>query len=401
MKLDFEETRDLWKSLESLKRHFEKGGKLERLYPLFEAQESFLFVPPTATKSAVHVRDAMDIKRLMSMVIVALLPCVLIGMYSVGFQKLAALGQATGLLSCLMHGAWHMMPIVITSYAVGGIWEVLFAVVRRHEINEGFLVTGILFPLTCPPTLPLWMVAGGISFGVVIGKEVFGGTGMNVLNPALTARAFVFFAYPANMSGDGVWTAVDPTKQVVVDSFTGATPLAVVAQSQAGQGAVQTLNAAGFTWWDAFWGFIPGSIGEVSAFACLLGALVLIVTGVGSWQIMVSMVLGAIGGSYLMSAVATPTSAAIMTLPWTWHLVVGGFAFGCAFMATDPVSAAATATGKWIYGFLTGVLSILIRAVNPAFPEGVMLAILFMNVFAPLIDHFVVRGNARRRLARV
>jgi Na+-transporting NADH:ubiquinone oxidoreductase subunit B len=401
MKLDFEETRDLWKQFQSMRRLFEKGGPLERLYPLFEAQETFLFVPPTATKSAVHVRDAMDIKRLMSMVIVALVPCILMGMYNVGYQKLVALGETAGFFACLMHGAWHMLPIVITSYAVGGIWEVTFAIVRRHEINEGFLVTGILFPLTCPPTLPLWMVAAGISFGVVIGKEVFGGTGMNVLNPALTARAFVFFAYPAFMSGDQVWTAVNTTKQTVVDSFTGATPLAIAAQSDAGQGVVRAIESAGYSWSHAFLGLIPGSIGEVSALGCVLGAIILIATGVGSWRIMVSMVLGGIAGSYLMSAVASPTSAGIMTLPWTWQLVVGGFAFGCVYMATDPVSAAATSTGMWIYGFLIGVLSILIRAVNPAYPEGVMLAILFMNVFAPLIDHFVVQSNVRRRLARV
>jgi Na+-transporting NADH:ubiquinone oxidoreductase subunit B len=346
----------------------------------------------------VHVRDAVDSKRLMITVVVALIPCILFGMWNIGFQKLAALGQATGFLACLGHGAWHMLPIILVSYAVGGFWEVLFAIVRKHEINEGFLVTGMLFPLVCPPTLPLWMVAAGISFGIVIGKEVFGGTGMNILNPALTARAFCFFAYPAFMSGDEVWTAVDPTK--AVDGWSGATPLAVAAQSH-GPDVVAAIQSAGYTLREAFLGLIPGSMGEVSAAACLLGALILLATGVAAWRIMISMVAGGIAGALLMNAVAGPSSAGIMHLPWIWHLCVGGFAFGAVFMATDPVSAAATHTGKLIYGFLIGVLAILVRAVNPAYPEGVMLAVLFMNVFAPLVDHFVVRGNIRRRLARV
>jgi Na+-transporting NADH:ubiquinone oxidoreductase subunit B len=396
--MDFEETRDLWKRFESLRPLFKKGGKLEKLYPLFEAQESFLFVPPFTTKRAPHVRDAMDIKRLMSMVIVALLPCLLWGMYNVGFQKLAALGEPTGVFQCFLHGAWHMLPIVIVSYAVGGVWEVLFAVVRKHEINEGFLVTGMLFPLTCPPTLPLWMVAAGISFGVVIGKEVFGGTGMNILNPALTARAFVFFAYPAFISGDTVWTAADPA--LAVDGWSGATPLAVAAASH-GSEVIQSLNAAGYTWLDGLLGTMPGSMGEVSALACLIGAVVLVAAGVGSFRVMISMAAGGIAGALLMNAVAGDGSPGIMWLPWQYHLVYGGFAFGLVYMATDPVSSAATATGKLIYGFLIGVLAVLIRAVNPAYPEGVMLAILFMNVFAPLVDHFVVQANVRRRLARV
>lgn len=396
--MDFEETRDLWKKFESLKPHFKKGGRLEKLYPLFEAQESFLFVPPLTARRAPHVRDAMDIKRLMSTVIVALMPCFLWGMYNVGFQKLAALGEPTGIFACFLHGAWHMLPIVLVSYVAGGVWEVLFAVVRKHEINEGFLVTGMLFPLTCPPTLPLWMVAAGVSFGVVIGKEVFGGTGMNVLNPALTARAFVFFAYPAFMSGDTVWTAVDPAR--AIDGWSGATPLAIAAASH-GSGVVHALNAAGYTWLDGFLGTLPGSMGEGSTLACLIGATILVATGVGSFRVMISMALGGIAGAFLMGAVAGDSSAGVMSLPWQYHLVYGGFAFGLVYMATDPVSSAATALGKWIYGFLIGVMAILIRAVNPAYPEGVMLAILFMNVFAPLVDHFVVRSNVRRRLARV
>ena len=259
MKLDFEETRDLWKKFESMRPLFEKGGKLEKLYPLFEAKETFLFVPPITTKGKVHVRDAMDIKRLMSTVIVALLPCILWAFWNTGYQKLSALGEPTGLLACIGHGAWHMLPIILVSYIAGGVWEVLFAVVRKHEINEGFLVTGMLFPLVCPPTLPLWMVAAGISFGVVIGKEVFGGTGMNILNPALTARAFVFFAYPAYMSGDAVWTAADMTK--TVDAFSGATPLAV-ASASSGPGVVDALATAGYTFRDAAIGILPAASGR-------------------------------------------------------------------------------------------------------------------------------------------
>jgi len=395
--MKFEETRDLYHKLEDLKPLFKPGGRFGWAYPLFEANESFLFVPGVTAPRAPHVRDRMDIKRLMSMVIVALVPCLLVGMYNVGWQKLTALGQATPWWACVGHGAWHMLPIVLASYVFGGIWEVVFAIVRKHEINEGFLVTGMLFPLTCPPDLPIWMVAAGISFGVVIGKEVFGGTGMNVLNPALTARAFVFFAYPAYMSGE-VWTAVDRAR--VVDGWSGATPLSVAAEA-VGPGGVAAVQKAGYTLQEAFWGLIPGSIGEVSAFACLLGAVLLILTGVGSWKIMVSMFIGGIGGSYFVNAIAGPGSPGIMSLPWTWQLCLGGFAFGLVYMATDPVSAAATHVGQWIYGFLCGFMSILIRCVNPAYPEGVMLAILFMNVFAPLIDHFVVRANMRRRLARV
>jgi Na+-transporting NADH:ubiquinone oxidoreductase subunit B len=397
MKLDFEETRDLWKKLEEVKPMFQKGGKFGWAYPLFEANETFLFVLPKTTKSRVHVRDAVDSKRLMITVVVALIPAILFGMWNIGFQKLTALGEATGFWACMGHGAWHMLPIILVSYAVGGFWEVLFAVVRKHEINEGFLVTGMLFPLVCPPTLPLWMVAAGISFGIVIGKEVFGGTGMNILNPALTARAFCFFAYPAHMSGE-VWVAADAAK--AVDGWSGATPLAVAAHD-AGAGVVAKLQAAGYSFQDAFLGVIPGSMGEVSTLACLLGAAILVITGVGAWRIMVSMAAGGIVAALLMNAVAGPASSSIMYLPWQWHLVVGGFAFGAVFMATDPVSAAATHTGKLVYGFLIGLLAVLIRAVNPAYPEGVMLAILFMNVFAPLIDHYVVRANVRRRLARV
>ncbi|MDP7032538.1 MAG: NADH:ubiquinone reductase (Na(+)-transporting) subunit B [Gemmatimonadota bacterium] len=391
--------RGLYGRIDAMRPHFEQGGRFAKLYPVFEAAESFLFVQGKTTRGRVHVRDAMDIKRLMSMVVVAVLPAMVVGAYNVGFQALSALGQTTGLWDCLVLGAWKMLPIVLVSYAAGGFWEVLFAVVRRHEINEGFLVTGILFPLTCPPTLPLWMVAVGISFGVVIGKEVFGGTGMNILNPALTARAFVFFAYPAFISGDKVWKAVNPAKDQLVDTFTGATPLAVAAAAKAETVAV-ALGDAGYSFRSLLTGLVPGSMGETSAAAIGLGALVLVVTGVASWRIMVGCVAGGLGAGLLMNAVAGPASSGVMALPAHWHLVMGGFAFGTVFMATDPVSAAATGTGKWIYGFLVGFLAILVRVVNPAYPEGMMLAILFMNIFAPLVDHFVVQANIRRRLTR-
>jgi Na+-transporting NADH:ubiquinone oxidoreductase subunit B len=398
--MDLPEKRGSWKGFERVRPHFAPGGKLEKLFPLFEAMESFVFVPGKTTRSTVHVRDAMDMKRMMSVVVVALLPATVFGMYNIGLQKLTALGQTADVGSCLLQGAWHMLPIIIVSYVAGGFWEVLFAVIRKHEINEGFLVTGILFPLTCPPTLPLWMVAAGATFGVVIGKEVFGGTGMNILNPALTARAFVFFAYPGSISGDKVWTAVDPASDALVDGFSGATPLAIAAASE-GPGVTTALAEAGYQFRDMTVGVLPGSMGEGSAIACLLGAILLLVTGVGSWRIMSSMVVGGLVGGALMNAIAGPASAGIMHLPPHWHLVMGGFAFGCVFMATDPVSAAATSVGKLIYGFLIGVLAVLVRAVNPAYPEGVMLAILFLNVFAPLIDHYVVKANIKRRLARV
>jgi Na+-transporting NADH:ubiquinone oxidoreductase subunit B len=285
-----------------------------------------------------------------------------------------------------------VLPIILVSYAAGGFWEGLFSVIRKHEINEGFLVTGILYALILPPTIPLWQVAIGISFGVVIGKEIFGGTGMNVLNPALTARAFVFFAYPAQMSGDAVWAAVD--------GFSRATPLAVVAMAQKGSSAVAVLAQAGYTFKDVFLGFIPGSIGETSTLACLLGLAFLLITGIASWRIVAGCALGLTAMSLVFFGLRGENSLAFFSLPPYWHMIMGGFAFGSIFMATDPVSASATDKGKWIYGILIGILVILIRMVNPAYPEGVMLAILFMNVFAPLIDHFVVQQNVKRRLAR-
>ncbi len=371
---------------------FEKGKPLEKFYPLYEAMDSFLLTPGTKTKKAPYVRDAVDIKRVMIFVVIALIPCILMGIYNTGYQILLTKGESISLGGCLSLGLLKVLPIILVSYMAGGFWEVLFAIVRKHEINEGFLVTGILFALVLPPTIPLWQVAVGISFGVVIGKEIFGGTGMNVLNPALTARAFVFFAYPAQMSGDAVWAAVD--------GFSRATPLAAIATAERGSSAVAALTQAGYTFKDIFLGFIPGSIGETSTLACLIGLAFLLVTGIASWRIVAGCALGLTAMSTVFFLFKGESSMAFFSLPPYWHMALGGFAFGSIFMATDPVSASATDLGRWIYGFLIGVLVILIRVVNPAYPEGVMLAILFMNVFAPLIDHFVVQQNIKRRLSR-
>jgi Na+-transporting NADH:ubiquinone oxidoreductase subunit B len=388
---------------------FEKGGKFERLYPLYEAKETFLFVGPQRTSGGAHIRDSLDTKRLMTMVIIALLPCMFFGMYNVGYQAYQAIGDATNasnLMACVLKGAWHMMPIIVVSYAAGGVWEVVFAVTRKHEINEGFLVTGLLFPLTMPPTMPLWMVAVSVSFGVVIGKEVFGGTGMNIFNPALVARAFAFFAFPAYISGDKVWAVVK--SGAAIEGYSGATPLLQAASHGTSAPVVEALNNFGgashfadFSWLNMFLGRIPGSMGETSTLAILLGALFLIVTGVGSWRIMVSCIIGCLGMAavfYFSASGSHPAS--IMALPPHYHLVMGGFAFGTVFMATDPVSAAGTNTGKWIYGFMIGAIAVIIRAINPAFPEGMMLSILFCNAFAPLIDHVVVQKHISRRMSR-
>lgn len=371
---------------------FGKGKPLEKMYPLYEAIDTFAMTPGTVTKKAPHVRDSIDLKRVMIFVVLALIPCIVMGIYNVGYQIQLATGVEISLLEAMGQGALKVLPIIMVTYAVGGFWEGLFAITRKHEINEGFLVTGILFALSLPPTIPLWQVAVGISFGVVIGKEIFGGTGFNILNPALTARAFVFFAYPAQLSGDAVWVAVD--------GFTQATPLGVVAIAPKGASAVAALTDAGYAFKDMLFGFIPGSIGETSAFACLLGLGFLLITGVASWRIIAGCFVGLFGMSTVFSFLQGPESLAFFSLPAHWHMVMGGFAFGAIFMATDPVSSSATNPGRWIYGILIGILVVLIRIVNPAYPEGVMLAILFMNVFAPTIDHFVVEANVKRRLSR-
>jgi Na+-transporting NADH:ubiquinone oxidoreductase subunit B len=355
------------------------------------------------------VRDGIDLKRVMIFVWLAVLPCALFGMFNLGLQAnsaMAAMGveQVEGWRSALLwllgagghdpgsawdnfwHGAVYFLPIYLVTLAAGGFWEVLFATVRNHEVNEGFFVTSILFALTLPPDIPLWQVALGISFGVVIGKEIFGGTGKNFLNPALTGRAFLFFAYPSEISGDAVWTAVD--------GFSGATPLMLAAE-----GGVEAIQASGITWWGAFFGTIQGSIGSTSALFILLGAAFMLYTGVASWRIMAGVIAGVVVTALLFNLIGSDTNPAF-ALPWHWHLVLGGVAFGLVFMATDPVSASMTEAGKWLYGALIGAMTVLIRVLNPAYPEGVMLAILFGNLFAPLIDWFVVQANVRRRARR-
>jgi Na+-transporting NADH:ubiquinone oxidoreductase subunit B len=339
---------------------------------------------------------------------VALIPTLLFGIWNTGAQFYAAQGEAASFVACFLKGLRYVLPIIVVSYAAGGVWEVLFAVVRKHEINEGFLVTGLLVPLIVPPTIPLWQLAVGVSFGVVIGKEVFGGTGMNVFNPALVARAFLFFAYAPQMSGE-VWAAL-PAKELLLDGYSGATPLAVAAVgAPAGETIVQALTGFGtaangavfadYSWWSCFLGTIPGSIGETSALACLIGAAILLGTGIGSWRIMASCVVGAVVMALLFNVFGRNYPGHFLALPAHYHLVMGGLAFGIVYMATDPVSAASTNTGKYIYGFLIGVLTVIIRTVNPAYPEGAMLAILFMNAFAPLIDYAIVNRHMARRLS--
>lgn len=397
----------------NVKHHFEKGGKLEFFYPLWEAQFTGLFTPGEVTRTASHVRDGLDNKRLMITVVLALLPCMGMAMYNTGYQALLAIAQGAvpldswqawlfqavygpidgeafrSVIASIAFGALHYLPVVVASMATGGILEPLVAMIRKHEINEGFLVTGMLIPLTLPPTIPLWMVVIGTAFGTVFAKEIFGGTGMNFLNPALTARAFLFFAYPAAMSGDAAWIAADFAG---VDGYSGATWLAQAAVS--GEAAL-----AGASWTQAFLGFVPGSMGETSALAALIGAFYLIWTGIGSWRTMAGVLVGTIIMAGFLNVVGSETNP-MFGVPWYWHAVLGGWAFGLVFMATDPVSSAFTNQGKLIYGLLIGVLVVLIRVVNPAYPEGMMLAILFMNMFAPLIDHYFVQANVRRREAR-
>ena len=398
-------TRDFLDRLHPL---FAKGGKFEKYYAVYEMVDTFFYSPPDVTRTAPHVRDGIDLKRVMIYVWLAVMPAMILGCWNIGYQAHMAMaemgvssidGWRGALLELLgttydpasalynfLFGFTYFLPVYLTTFIVGGIWEVIFAAVRNHEVNEGFFVTSILFSLTLPPTIPLWMVALGISFGVVIGKEVFGGTGKNFLNPALTGRAFLFFAYPAAMSGDAVWTAVD--------GFTGATPLGMAAL-----GGVAAVEEAGITWMNTFFGTIQGSLGETSTLACLFGAGFLLLTKVASWRIMAGVMLGMVATSLLFNAIGSDSNP-MFAMPWYWHLTLGGFAFGMIFMATDPVSAAMTNTGRLIFGFLVGFMVVLIRVVNPAFPEGMMLAILFANIFAPLIDYGVVRANVKRRQQR-
>ncbi|WP_448548341.1 NADH:ubiquinone reductase (Na(+)-transporting) subunit B [Thalassotalea fusca] len=396
----------LKKFIEDIEPHFEKGGKHEKWFALYEAIATGLFTPGYVTKGKTHIRDSIDLKRIMITVWLAVFPAMFWGMYNIGFQAVEAMAAGyalpdtwqvalfstfggelsadSGWFAMMAYGACFFLPIYATTFIVGGFWEVLFAAVRKHEVNEGFFVTSILFALILPATIPLWQVAIGITFGVVIAKEIFGGTGKNFLNPALAGRAFLFFAYPAEISGDAVWVAAD--------GFSGATAL-----SAANQGLIDySINAA---WWDAFWGYLPGSVGEVSTAMILLGGAYILYKGIASWRIVLSVFLGMVVTSFLFNAIGSETNQ-MFAMPWYWHLVLGGFAFGMMFMATDPVTMSFTNTGKYWFGALVGVMVVLVRVVNPAFPEGMMLAILFANLFAPLFDYFVVKANVKRRLAR-
>ncbi|MEC8739179.1 MAG: NADH:ubiquinone reductase (Na(+)-transporting) subunit B [Bacteroidota bacterium] len=378
--------------VDKIKPNFQEGGKLHFLHSTFDAFETFLFVPNHVTKNGVHVRDGIDIKRTMFMVIVALIPATLFGMWNVGYQHFLSMGESPNFFDSMWYGTLQTLPIIVVSYAAGLGVEFAFAQVKKHPVSEGFLVSALLIPLCLPPDIPLWMVAIATIFAVVVGKEVFGGTGMNILNPALTARVFLYFAYPGAMSGGyDVWIAN------AADGYTGATNLAEVYNaSNAGEHFnAQTLQASA---WDSFMGWIPGSIGETSTLMCLLGAAFLIFVGIGSWRIILSTFLGGAVMGLLLNWVG---GNAYYEMPFYYHLIIGGFAFGAIFMATDPVSAAQTNRGKILYGFFIGVLTVLIRVFNPAYPEGIMMAILLMNVFAPLFDYYVVKSNIKKRLSRV
>lgn len=393
-------------TLDNLEPHFHKGGKYEKWYPLYEAVDTIFYSPPSVTKTTAHVRDGIDLKRIMITVWMCTFPAMFFGMWNAGWLANSAIAEgyaslggwreailmtlASGhnpdsLWANFVLGATYFLPIYLVTFVVGGFWEVVFAVKRGHEVNEGFFVTSVLYALILPATIPLWQVALGITFGVVIGKEIFGGTGKNFLNPALTGRAFLYFAYPAQISGDAVWVAAD--------GYTGATPLSIAFQES------MTDLSSQYSWWDAFLGFVPGSVGEVSALAIFLGAAVLLWTKIASWRIMLGCLLGMVATSALFNLIGSESNP-MFAMPWYWHLVIGGFAFGMVFMATDPVSASMTNHGRLIFGVLIGVMTVLIRVVNPAFPEGIMLAILFANLFAPLIDHFFVQANIKRRKQR-
>ena len=393
--------------IEKIEPHFESGGRYEKWYALYEATATFFYTPGYVTKGITHVRDGIDLKRMMIFVWLATFPAMFYGMYNTGVQANEAvvagysalgdwrvalldffgvtLGSGAGVFDSFLYGAAYFLPIYAVTFIVGGFWEVLFASVRKHEVNEGFFVSSVLFALILPATIPLWQVALGITFGVVVAKEIFGGTGRNFLNPALAGRAFLFFAYPTDISGDAVWTAVD--------GFSGATSLSVM--SQGGLDALQSQ----LSWMDAFLGNMQGSIGEVSTLAILIGGAFIVLTGIASWRIIAGVMIGMVATSLLFNTIGSDTNY-MFQLPWHWHFVMGGFAFGMIFMATDPVSASFTNKAKWYYGGLIGLMVVLIRVVNPAFPEGMMLAILFANLFAPLFDYFVVQGNIKRRLAR-
>ncbi|MGM0984774.1 MAG: NADH:ubiquinone reductase (Na(+)-transporting) subunit B [Pseudomonadota bacterium] len=393
-------------TLDNLEPHFHKGGKYEKFYPLYEAVDTIFYAPPDVAKTTAHVRDGVDLKRIMITVWLCTFPAMFFGMWNAGWMANSAIAEGFtsmgtwreaimmtlagghdpgSLWANLVLGATYFLPIYLVTFVVGGFWEVLFAIKRGHEVNEGFFVTSVLYALILPATIPLWQVALGITFGVVIGKEIFGGTGKNFLNPALTGRAFLYFAYPAQISGDAIWVAAD--------GYSGATALSVAFQD--GMAALSSQ----WSWWDAFLGFVPGSVGETSTLAILIGAVVLLWTKIASWRIVLGVFLGMVATSALFNLIGSDSNP-MFAMPWYWHLVVGGFAFGMVFMATDPVSASMTNQGRLIFGALIGVMTVLIRVVNPAFPEGIMLAILFANLFAPLIDHLFVQANIKRRMQR-
>ena len=379
--------KSLRKFLDKNKPLFQKGGKLAKLGSTFGAIETFLFTPNHTSKSGVHIHDAIDLKRTMTVVIIALIPSILFGSWNVGYQNGLAFGIERSIIDNFIFGFLRFLPIIVVSYVVGLGIEFIFAQIRGHEVNEGYLVTGILIPLIMPINIPLWMLALAVAFAVIFGKEIFGGTGYNIMNVALLARAFLFFAYPSQMSGDSVWIYDLPNK-APIDGFSGATPL-----GQIGQGAASKIAS----FHDMFMGFIPGSVGETSTIAILIGAAILIFTGIGNWKIMVSVLLGTLSIGFLCNLFPLND---YMAIPAYYHLVMGGFAFGTVFMATDPVTASHTEKGKWIYGFMIGALVVMIRIFNPAYPEGMMLAILLMNVWSPLIDYFVVEGHIKRRLKK-
>jgi len=389
--------RQIRQLLDNAKPQFSKGGRFEKLHYVFDAAETFLFVPGESCADGVHVKDGIDLKRTMFTVVVALLPCLLFGIWNVGHQHFLAAGELPDVWSGFLAKAWLglgvVLPMLVVSYGVGLGIEFLFAVLRGHPVNEGFLVTGLLIPLIMPPTIPLWMLALATAFAVVIGKEAFGGTGMNILNVALVARVFLFFAYPASMTGDAIWVAGPPSK--FVDAYSGATPLAVAYSG--GMDALLTEPGSRFTLSNLFWGTVPGSVGETSVVAIMLGALILIATGIGSWRIMVTVIAGAVACAALFQWVGI---GPFQNVPPHYHLAMGSVLFAAVFMATDPVTAAHTEKGKLVYGLLIGIIGMLIRIANPAYPEGWMLAILLMNVFAPAIDHVFVAANIRRRGAR-
>lgn len=391
-----------------IKPHFEKGGRLEKLHALYDAVDTFLYVPNTTSKSGVHIHDASDTKRTMSLVIIALMPALLFGMYNVGYQHYQAIGQAPLFWDCFLFGLLAVLPKIIVSYVVGLGIEIIIAQVKGHEVHEGFLVSGMLIPMIVPVDLPLWMLAVATAFAVVFAKEVFGGTGYNIFNVALVARAFLFFAYPSKMTGEHVFVRTENSfgigdSQVIdgitqtIDAFSGATPLSQLETATSSNTILVDITGHALNYWDMFLGLIPGSIGETSKLAILLGAIVMIVFGVASWKTMVSVFVGGIATAFLINQFAVN---AVMEVTPLEHILLGGFAFGAVFMATDPVTSARTESGKWVYGFFIGVIAILIRVFNPGYPEGMMLAILFMNAFAPLIDYVVVEKNIKRRMKR-